>query len=122
MKVKQEKFDKSKPKPTPPADKKPDDVQVTNVVDLKPLEAPINKLIEAMKESQIPGDAKNIIFAIKGAQDESTKKQEEFIKYLGEKVDVLVKALREKPSSFEFDVRRNNNGFIKTVVVKPVKE
>lgn len=119
IKVKKEEFDKSQKK-TPAPEKKPE-INVENKVDLNELSGPINKLVQAVKDSQIPDPTESVIFAIKTTQEESDKKQETFIKYLGEKIDVLVKTLKEKPTSFEFDVERNNNGFIKTVLVKPVK-
>jgi len=97
------------------------EIKVINNVDLKPLEAPISELVGAVRDSQIPDNTENLIFAIKSVQGDSDKKQEAFIKYLGEKIDVLVKTLKEKPTSFAFDVERNNNGFIKTVLVKPIK-
>ena len=65
-------------------------------------------------------NAESIIFAIKGMQSDGTEAQKKMIDYIGSKIDVLVNTLKEKPTSFEFDIKRNQNGFINTVLVKPI--
>ena len=47
------------------------------------------------------------------------KDNSEIIK-LGEKLDKLVNVITNKPSSFEFDVRRGSDGYISKVIVKPL--
>ena len=67
--------------PAPPTVVKTDPgVNVTNVVDMKELKEPIDNLVQAVKDSQIPDNTENVIFAIKGAQGNSDKKQADFVK------------------------------------------
>jgi hypothetical protein len=116
IKVKQEKFDESRPAPAPAPEVRSEEpvINITNNIDIEQ----ITEAIRAMGKSDSP---ESIIFAIKETQADSNSKHAELIRYLSDKMDVLVEHLRERPTSFEFDVKRNNNGFISTVLVKPIK-
>ena len=115
MKVKQDKYDQSKtpvqPAPEPIVEREP---SVVNNID-------IEQLTEAIRATGKTDSLENVIFALKDAQVKSNMQHAELVKYLSDKMDVLVQALKDKPTSFEFEVKRNNNGFISTVLVKPVR-
>lgn len=119
MKVRQEKYEQSKPKavvetPPVPVRQESPEINVTNNIDLEEL----TKVVRAMGKTD---SLENVIFALKDEQVKASIKHTELIKYLSDKMDVLAEYLREKPTAFEFDVKRNNNGFINTILVKPVK-
>lgn len=118
IKVKKEDFEKSQQKPAPPPPEvkaEAPEISITNNID-------IEELTEAIRAMGKTGSLENVIFALKDAQVESDNKHAELVRYLSDKMDQLVDHLKDKPTSFEFDVKRNNNGFISTVLVKPVKE
>lgn len=46
----------------------------------------------------------------------------EFPKALGDKIDKLSDTIKNKPDSFEFDIKRDDGGNIDKVLVKPVRK
>jgi AICAR transformylase/IMP cyclohydrolase PurH len=142
MKISKEKYDKSRPPSPEPLVKKEDkkEVNVINNIDIDGLtkairaigqkeqevnvvnNIDIEALTDAIRAMGKTNSLENVIFALKDAQLKSDAKHAELVSYLSDKLDVLVKTLKDKPTSFEFDVKRNNNGFISTVLVKPSRE
>jgi hypothetical protein len=118
MKIKEQDYKtslKKNAKPAPPAII----VDKTNVEIAKSLNTLVTVLKE--KESPQPMDTGPLTSLITELTEGNREDYKIFIEYLSDKVGELTKVIKDRPSSFEFDVRRNNNGFINTILVKPVK-
>ena len=114
MKVSRDRVEKKeKPPATPVPTPAPAIVDNTNrdVIEV------VERLTKALGEN--PGQ--DIPALVEKLASESRADYRAFISYLGDKVDKLTTTIRDKPVSFEFDVKRNANGFINTILVKPTK-
>lgn len=75
----------------------------------------VDKLTKSLSEDP----SQDLAALVEKLSSESRADYRAFISYLGDKVDALNTTIKSKPVSFEFDVRRNSNGFINTILVKP---
>lgn len=81
----------------------------------------IRMLIKAVKDNKIDINSKDIADMITNSNDSDPSRMDNLINYLGEKLDIMTKAIKSRPTSFEFDVKRNATGYISKVLVRPNK-
>jgi hypothetical protein len=121
MRVKQDKYDRSRP-PSVEIPVEPPPPQVINNIDISEAVKAIDKLTQAVIASKPTDNTKDVIFALKEYKEQSNERDRAMAKYLGEKVNSLMEALNKKPTSFEFDVKRDDLGLIRSVLVKPLRD
>ena len=103
-------------KKTPPRAPTPVVVDNTNTEVAKSI-ASLAKVIEG-KELSLGDD---LVAGLEKMGEKERVQYEKLITHLSSKMDSVIDTLKKKPTSFEFDVRRNQYGLIDTVLVKPAE-
>ena len=73
-------------------------------------------LTESKKPSKTTSSIGNVLESI---SHNDRKNQKELIEYIGGKMDNISDILKNRPDSYKFDIKRDNHGYIDTVLVKP---
>ena len=80
----------------------------------------IASLVKAIEGKDLSlGD--DLVASMEKMGDKERVKYEKLITQLSSKMDNIVDTLKDRPTSFEFDVRRNQYGLIDAVLIKPIK-
>ena len=87
------------------------------VTEKSAIDESIEKLISVLQDQKYP-DIESII---KNNNEFYDVRIKALAKYLGEKLEQVSKNLTNKPTSFIFDIKRDNDGYIDKVFVKPDK-
>jgi len=79
------------------------------------------KINEFNKSNSLTQNAitSNVATIIKDISEKDRKNQKELIEYIGDKMDNIADIIKNKPDSYKFDIKRDNLGYISTVLVKP---
>ncbi len=72
-------------------------------------------------ESKKPHVQNNISTLIEDISENDRRNQKELMEYIGKKMDNISETIKNRPDAYKFDVKRDNQGYISTVLVKPDK-
>ena len=113
IKINSEKFnklkgEKEKKKSTLLNNPKKEIVIPTTEIDVSTIVKAINNIADSMNKIN--------------DQSKPTNNNEKIVQQIAEKIDKLTGAITKRNDQFEFDIKRNEYGFISKVLVKPVKE